>query len=133
MKSKALGTAGENAAKKYLEKHGYVIIAENYISNGYELDAVAFRRGTLAFCEVKTRSGDLFGRPKDAVDTVKQRRIRSAASGFMYEQVKNRSVPVYCRLLRRMIKRRVRRIRFDVAEIYLKNGEYTVNYLENYF
>lgn len=45
----------------------------------YELDLVARRGGVLVFCEVKSKSGDRFGRPAEMVTLEKQRRIRIAA------------------------------------------------------
>ena len=77
------GAAGEDIAEKYLEKHGYRVIARNYSIARGEIDIAAYRRGTVVIAEVKTRSGYRFGRAAEAVDEVKQQRIRRAADAFL--------------------------------------------------
>ncbi len=51
----------------------------NAWSGPYELDLVARRGRVLVFCEVKSKTGDRFGRPAEMVTAEKQRRIRVAA------------------------------------------------------
>ncbi len=46
----------------------------------YEIDVVARRGGVLVFCEVKSKSGDGYGRPAEMVTGEKQRRLRQAAA-----------------------------------------------------
>ncbi|MEG2174064.1 MAG: YraN family protein [Oscillospiraceae bacterium] len=76
---KILGAWGEDYAVDVLRRNGYFILARNWHMQGGELDIVARKEGILAFIEVKTRSGDAFGRPAEAVTRLKQRRlIRSA-------------------------------------------------------
>jgi putative endonuclease len=129
------GRTGELAAAGYLRSRAYRIIAANYSSRGYEIDIVAYRRGVLAFVEVKTRSSDQFGTPADAVDAVKQRRIKAAAAGFIAEQSASETVPVFSPLLRRFIRRRIKQKRYDVAEVYTdrQGSVVKINYLKNYF
>lgn len=102
-----------------MEKAGWNIVARNYGTSGGELDIVAFRKGVLAFVEVKTRSNSSFGTPAEAVDEKKKARIKNAAAGFVYEQMQNGRLPVYSRLLRRRVYRRVKKCRFDIAEVYM--------------
>ena len=49
-----LGRAGERAAKRWLIRRGWRILATGWRGAGGEIDIVAERRGILAACEVKT-------------------------------------------------------------------------------
>lgn len=119
MNSLTFGKAGEDAVERYLTERGWHISARNYASHTGELDIVAFRRGVLAFVEVKTRSNESFGAPADAVDAQKRIRIKDAAAGFVYEQMRKGGLPVYSKLLKRHVFRRVKTCRFDVAEVFM--------------
>src|SRR5256886_16045964 len=71
-----LGTRGENLACRFLKKHGYKILYRNFRGRtGGEIDVVCRDRDTLVFVEVKTRTREDFGRPLDAVNRQKQKRI----------------------------------------------------------
>jgi putative endonuclease len=71
-----LGTRGENLACRYLRRSGYKILYRNFRGRtGGEIDIVCRERDTLVFVEVKTRTREDFGRPFDAVDRTKQKRI----------------------------------------------------------
>jgi putative endonuclease len=50
---------------------------------GYELDLVVRRGRTIAFVEVKSKSGDRFGDPLEMVTPEKVRRIRAAAEAWL--------------------------------------------------
>ena len=50
---------------------------------GAELDLVVRRGRTIAFVEVKSKSGDGFGDPLEMVSPVKMTRIRRAASVWL--------------------------------------------------
>ena len=79
-----LGQRGEQAAARYLERLGYIIVARSDRSRFGELDIVAVDGQTIVFVEVKTRSGCSFDEhPADAVDEDKQRRIARLALLFM--------------------------------------------------
>ena len=80
-----IGSQGENLACKELKKQGYQILARNYRHSFAEIDIIAQKRGLLAFIEVKTRSGMAYGRPAEAVNTEKQRRIIQAAALYLQE------------------------------------------------
>ena len=76
----------------------------------------------LAFFEVKTRSNDLFGRPSDAVDGEKVKRINTAARDFLRTYKKGNRIPVF--FLGKKQRRRILKQRIDVIEVYLTpNGE----------
>jgi putative endonuclease len=71
-----LGVRGEKLAARYLRRHGFKILYRNFRGRqGGEIDLVCRERDTLVFVEVKTRTREDFGRPLEAVNRQKQRRI----------------------------------------------------------
>jgi len=78
-----LGPRGEQIARRYLRRCGYLILARNYRAMGAEIDLVAVDDATLAFVEVKARSGLEAGTPQEAVDEHKQAQIRRAAESYV--------------------------------------------------
>jgi putative endonuclease len=80
------------------------VLDRNWRCRNGELDLVARLRGTLVFCEVKTRSGSCFGQPAEAVGPAKQARIRRLAARWLQEH-------------RHRLGARPAVLRFDVAAI----------------
>lgn len=111
--NKSKGAAGEAVALKYLKKKGYVLFAKNFSTDIGELDLVVSDGYTLIFVEVKTRYGDAFGAPAEAVDYRKQRKINAVAAQYI-KKFRLFDAPV----------------RFDVVEV-LDGGK--VNHIENAF
>ena len=75
-----LGRRGEDVAVDVLERAGLVVLARNWRCAEGELDIVATDRdATVVFCEVKTRSGEGFGSPFEAVTQAKRRKLRRLA------------------------------------------------------
>lgn len=71
-----LGTRGENLASQFLKRNGYKVLYRNFKGRtGGEIDLVCRDRDTLVFVEVKTRTREDFGRPLEAVDREKRKRI----------------------------------------------------------
>ena len=77
-----LGPRGEQIAMRYLRRRGHAILAHNYRAAAAEIDLVVLDYATLVFVEVKTREGDGFGAPQEAVDAEKQERIRRAGESY---------------------------------------------------
>lgn len=78
-----LGSEGERAALEWYVRRGFRLVARNWRCPLGELDLVV-RRGTLlAFVEVKTRSGDAFGGPFEAVNWRKQHKLRQLGEAFL--------------------------------------------------
>lgn len=73
---------GESDAVRYLEQHGYRIVARNFTCPIGELDIVALCDGVLTFVEVKARSGTRAD-PEEAVNSAKQRKLVLVAEYFM--------------------------------------------------
>jgi len=76
------GRAGEQMAAEWLKQHGFQLICQNWKSGRFELDIVASRAEVLHFIEVKSRHGDLFGKPEDWVDRKKGNHILAAGEAF---------------------------------------------------
>jgi putative endonuclease len=82
---RGLGTCGEDAVAEWYEARGYTVASRNWRVREGELDLVVRRGRTLVFCEVKTRRGDAYGTPFEAVTVAKQRRIRTLAVRWLAE------------------------------------------------
>jgi putative endonuclease len=89
LRARRTGVRGETYAYWYLRRHGYVMVARNFTFRGMkgEIDMVGYDGTTLAFVEVKTRTGatDEFGTPEEAVTHEKQRHLSRIARQFLRE------------------------------------------------
>lgn len=81
-----LGRWGEQIAARKLLAAGYEIVAQNYRCPEGEMDIVARDGDGWVFAEVKTRRGDRFGRPEEAVTGEKARRLIKIAEHFIQER-----------------------------------------------
>ena len=93
MSDRQLGQRGENIAAEYLEQKGIRVLDRNYRFERNEIDLVCFDPdghgagvGEIVFVEVKTRSGDAFGRPEEAVTPKKKDHIVAASRAYLYEK-----------------------------------------------
>ena len=113
--SRILGELGEELAARFLENHGYTLVAANFkvpIGRNLndaavtgEIDLIALEGGVLCFVEVKTRSSVDFAEPTAAVNLRKQRQnIRTA------------------RVYRNIFRIREMEYRFDVVSVVLKKN-----------
>jgi putative endonuclease len=89
-----LGDAGEDLAAAVLKKQGYKILERNYLTPLGEIDLIARQGKTLVFIEVKTRRGQGFGAPQEAVSPAKQARLRRLADYYLKQQRLGEDVPV---------------------------------------
>lgn len=84
-----VGRWGETVAAYYLENKGYRVIARNVRTPRGEINLVARQEGQAAGClvfvEVKTRTGDSFGLPEEAVDARKLEHVFLSAESFLQE------------------------------------------------
>jgi putative endonuclease len=102
---RALGAAGEDTAAAWYRAAGYEVLDRNWRCREGELDLVVARPGVVVFCEVKTRRGDAFGVPAEAVTRIKQLRIRRLAILWLTERGE-----------------RAPTVRFDVASVRKEPG-----------
>ncbi len=107
--SMQLGQDGEELAAEHLIAQGFTVIERNWRCRGGELDIVARDPdgATLVFCEVKTRSTDVFGLPAEAVGRVKANRIRQLALRWLEDHPEARTRGD---------------IRFDVVSVVRRRG-----------
>ncbi|HEX2293964.1 MAG TPA: YraN family protein [Actinomycetota bacterium] len=111
-----LGRSGEDAACDLYDRLGFEVVERNYRSGRGEIDVVARRGATLVFCEVKTRRSEHWGAPAEAVDRVKQARLRRLAAAWMAER-RPGSVDV----------------RFDVVSVIVRGDEMDVTHFPDAF
>ena len=79
MSMRERGNRGETKAADYLKKQGFTILSRNHCMRGGEVDII-FKDGEITvFCEVKTRTQQMFGSGAEAVNIKKQRFICRAA------------------------------------------------------
>lgn len=131
--TKQIGDYGESIAEKYLKKRFWRIVSRNFRARGGEIDIIAYRFGILAFIEVKTRSNDLYGRPSDAVDYEKLKRIRNSARQFCEMYHVGRSVPLTT-ITGNDKRRNIIKKRIDVIEVYLSRDGLTekINHIKDW-
>jgi len=113
---RALGRAGEDAAKEYLVGQGYNILYRNFRFGRYgEIDLIAGKDGSLCFIEVKSRSGHTYGTPSEAVGYAKQKNILAVANHYL-----------------RVVGHSGQKLRFDVVEVYCEKtgGDSHINIIE---
>ena len=83
------GRAGEEAAERFLRKHGFRVLARNVTCPRGEVDLVALEKRGGALCFVEVRSRTLDGgkpppvTPEESVTAAKRRRIIIAAKHFL--------------------------------------------------
>jgi len=101
-----------------LRRKDYKILYRNFRGRtGGEIDIVCRDRDTLVFVEVKTRTREDFGRPFDAVDRKKKKRISSGGLAWL-----------------RLLGDPDILFRFDVVEVILaEDAEPRLEHLQNAF
>lgn len=119
MNNRELGNIGEDAAAGHIAGNGCRILFRNWrVSRMGEIDIIALEKDTLCFIEVKTRSGNRYGSPAEAVSAAKQKTIVRLAQ--VYAQQNN----CYDKPMR-----------FDVIEVYMNqdHGIASINHIKNAF
>ncbi len=83
-----IGVLGEKLAVEHLVSMGLMVLQRNWRCRYGELDVIAAEpaTGTVIFVEVKTRTGDGFGPPAEAVTPAKVRRLRRLAGLWLAQQ-----------------------------------------------
>ena len=77
-----LGQKGEKMAQKYLKKQKYKILEKNFRTKLGEIDIICFdkKENQIVFVEVKAKTSDYFGLPREMVDEQKQQKIERVAT-----------------------------------------------------
>jgi len=82
MERQLLGVTGEQVAERWLRRRGWRVLQRRFRSGHRDIDLIAELGSTVAFIEVKARSGREFGDPVEAVNWKKRRELlRSRAAG----------------------------------------------------
>ena len=111
-----LGRRGEALAAELYADLGFTILDRNFRCREGELDIVAGADGLVVFCEVKTRATDRWGDPSEAVNHVKQARLRKLAAIWLGTHRPGRVD-----------------VRFDVVSVIAADGRMDVTHLEDAF
>lgn len=114
--NKKIGFFGESIAKDYLIKKGYIILEENFICMKGEVDIITKKNNIISFVEVKTRNFDKFGKPLEAVDYFKKKKIINVA--LVYIQKYNLKDYFF---------------KFDVLEVTISRDDVLINFIEDAF
>ncbi|MFT5102454.1 MAG: putative endonuclease [Candidatus Latescibacterota bacterium] len=110
-----LGILGENIAASYLLKHGYSVLARNFVFQKAEIDIIASKDKMLVIVEVKTRNSDFFGDPQSFVTASKIKLLIKAAN----EYIVMNDIEL--------------EVRFDIIAILKNQHLETVEHIENAF
>ncbi len=110
------GRVGEDAALRVYRRRGYELIARNWRCPLGEVDLVLRQGDRLVVCEVKARSGAVFGGGYEAVTWSKRRTLRRLAEAF----VQQTRIPTA-------------EIRFDVASVWVGDEVPDVEIFEDAF
>jgi len=78
-----LGAKGEIVADRFLQTLGFTVLERNYTCPIGEIDIVAKKDEIWHFIEVKSRTNLDYGLPAEAVNTLKQRKIKVLAGYYM--------------------------------------------------
>ena len=79
----ATGKLGEDIATQFLEEKGYKILFRNFKTKYSEIDLITQKGKSLVFIEVKTRKGEAYGQPEEAINQNKKSRLKKAAQAFV--------------------------------------------------
>jgi putative endonuclease len=105
----ATGKYGERVAAAFVRRHGYRVLCRNFLTSMGEIDLVCRHGEVLAFVEVRTRAGDLYGQPSETIDERKEEALRATAARYL-----------------RMLEDDKVFHRFDAVEVILRAGEVPV-------
>jgi putative endonuclease len=111
-----LGRYGEDRAATYLTDLGYEIIDRNWRCRSGEIDLVARDRDRLVFVEVKTRNGNGYGHPFEAITPDKVARLRRLVA----EWCKSREIGSA-------------KIRLDAVSVLVSGGRVNIEHLKQVF
>ncbi len=99
------GIEGEDAARSYLQRKNYIVVAHRWSSGNLpgDLDLIAWQGPLLCFVEVKTRTAHDLTPAEAAIDTHKRNVLRRLARQYV-RQLPGETAP---------------QVRFDVVSVYL--------------
>jgi len=110
-----LGKKGEEIARQYLEKEGFIILETNWRHEKDEIDIIARDGDELVVVEVKTRRNNFFGEPEEAVSDQKEEFIIRATDAYLIENDLDIDT------------------RFDIISIILNKKEQKIRHIKDAF
>src|SRR6185312_14154023 len=110
------GELGERIAERWLRRQGWRVVMRRFRNGHRDIDLIVERDGTVAFVEVKARSGREFGDPVEAVNWRKQREL--ARSAVIWIDRHGRPSEVY---------------RFDVIGVLVEGERVRIRHVPNAF
>lgn len=111
------GQQAEDAAKRYLERHGLRLVQRNWSCRSGELDLVMLDGDTVVFVEVRYRRHTAWGGALESVDYRKQQKLVKAAQLFLQKESQWARHPC----------------RFDVIAIEAGSSAASPNWIRNAF
>lgn len=94
MNNVSIGKQGEDLARSYLKKQGYVIVDHNFRCRFGEIDLITKKDTGYRFIEVKYRRTLDYGAPQESVIRKKQNKIRKTALMWL----RQRHLPMACEM-----------------------------------
>lgn len=80
------GLSTEDAAARFLQQQGLVLLARNYSCRYGEIDLIMREQETLVFVEVRLRSNLRFSSAADSIHHFKQQKLIRAAQHYLQSQ-----------------------------------------------
>ena len=114
-KADEIGRQGEAIALHFLAFKKHHILERNWRWQKAEIDIISQDKKTLVFVEVKTRSTERYGQPKEFVSIRKEALMKEAAEAYL--EINELEIE----------------LRFDIISIVLKNGTSKIEHQENVF
>lgn len=116
--TKQKGDFGEEIANGFLRKKRIIVLERNFRTRYGELDIIGLQNNIIIFYEVKTRKGNLYGSPAEAITKTKINKIKLTSKFYIAKY----NLYNYD-------------IRFDVIEVFLNKEDKfeKINIIENAF
>lgn len=129
LKINKMGMWAELEALSYLQKMGFILVAQNFHSRFGEIDLIMKKDQDLIFVEVKARSKTKYGLAHEVISVTKQRKIMHTALEFLEKQQSYSHF--YCRfdvICFNFEQKFSKSIHYD-----FENCQYDLNWIENAF
>ncbi len=110
-----LGKQGEELAVRFLRKHNYNILEQNWQYKHKEIDIIAHKEDLIVSVEVKTRRTEFVENLNEIVNKKKQRFLIEATDAYMEEKDIDKEV------------------RFDIIFIKITNNKYFLKHIPDAF
>ncbi len=110
-----LGNKGEQIARNYLTKKGYIIKEQNWRYKHKEIDIIALKDEQLIIVEIKTRSSDDWQHPSESITNAKIKFLVDATEAYIMEHDLDMET------------------RFDVVSVIKNKNEWQIEHEEEAF